>query len=409
MSSKFNDYKIDEYKKAALQSITGPGIFSTDGQEWQHSRNLLKPIFTRAKIDDPAFLEPHADDLVELIKLKSNDVLDLQPLFSSVSLDVMTDFLFGQSARSLHPAKGNDGSKTEAEQFFDAFSYIVKGANGMSSEWGLLGLFLPDPSIKKHKKFMDDYVAGIIDNAIAAKDTKDTKDDPDQRETFLSVIVKDTQDRPRLSAEFLNILLAGRDTIESFLSSLFFTLSQRPDILKNLQEEIDSSGIPINPSISQLNSLHYLRGCLNETQRLYPSAPENDRQANKDTTLPLGGGPDGKSPVFVKKGTVVHYSGFALHRRKDIYGDDAEEFRPERWIDGPDRQGMKVGWHYLPFSKGPRVCVGQAFALMETGYLTVRLVREFDFEAVAKGPWVEQPTIVATVFGGVKVRVTPRK
>lgn len=100
-----------------------------------------------------------------------------------------------------------------------------------------------------------------------------------------------------------------------------------------------------------------------------------------------------------------------MHRRKDLYGDDAEEFRPERWLDGPDgEKGLRVSWEYIPFSGGPRVCIGQQFALMEVSYLTVRLVREFKrIEAVEKGPWVEKATIVATVNGGVKVRVTPRK
>jgi hypothetical protein len=68
----------------------------------------------------------------------------------------------------------------------------------------------------------------------------------------------------------------------------------------------------------------------------------NGRYANKDTTIPTGGGPDGRSPVFVPKGTSVNYSVHMMHRRKDIWGEDADEFRPERW------EGRKPGWEYLP-------------------------------------------------------------
>lgn len=413
LSTKYKDYNIDHNRKAALQSVIGEGIFSTDGQAWQKSHDMLKPTFLRAKIDDPTFLETHADDLMKACLAGGDNVIDLQSLFSSATLDVITEFLFGESARTLDPEKrkSNNGGRTETEKFYDAFSYIVRSFNGADSKYGIFSFFLPDFGFKKNKKIMYAYVDSVIEDAISKEKSSDTKDDSHQRETLLSDIVKSTQDRPRLRAEFLNVLLAGRDTTESFLSSLFFTLSQRPDIFRKLQHEIDSSGIPLTPSFSQLKSLPYLRATLNEVQRLYPAAPENDRQAINDTTLPLGGGSDQKSPVFVKKGAVVHWSIFALHRRKDIYGDDAEEFRPERWLDGLDgKKGLRVTWEYIPFSGGPRVCMGQQFALMEVSYLTVRMVRGFEkIEAVEKRPWVEKPTIVATVNGGVKVRLTPRK
>lgn len=87
--------------------------------------------------------------------------------------------------------------------------------------------------------------------------------------------------------------------------------------------------------------------------RLWPVVPNNARAAIRDTVLPLGGGPDGKSPVFVKKGTTLAYSVYAMHRRQDIYGPDAAEFRPERW------ETIRPGWEYLPFNGGPRICLGR--------------------------------------------------
>ena len=73
--------------------------------------------------------------------------------------------------------------------------------------------------------------------------------------------------------------------------------------------------------------------------------PVNGRYANKDTTLPTGGGPDGKSKIFVPKGSACEYSVHVMHHRKDIWGDNAEEFNPERWGGG-----RKVGWEFLPVS-----------------------------------------------------------
>jgi cytochrome P450 len=68
-----------------------------------------------------------------------------------------------------------------------------------------------------------------------------------------------------------------------------------------------------------------------------------------DTTLPVGGGPDGKSPIFVKKGQIVVYQVYTMQRRTDLYGEDALEFKPERW------ETLRPGWNYLPFNGGPRI------------------------------------------------------
>lgn len=88
--------------------------------------------------------------------------------------------------------------------------------------------------------------------------------------------------------------------------------------------------------------------------RLLPPVPINFRVSTKDTSLPVGGGNNQKSPVYVKKNTIVTYSVYAMHRRKDIWGDDADVFRPERW-----EENAKRGWEFLPFNGGPRICLGR--------------------------------------------------
>lgn len=96
----------------------------------------------------------------------------------------------------------------------------------------------------------------------------------------------------------------------------------------------------------------------NPVLRLQPPVPLNFRVATKDTSLPVGGGADQQSPVYIKKGTMVAYSVYAMHRRTDLWGKDAASFRPERW-----EENAKHGWEYLPFNGGPRICLGRKLCM----------------------------------------------
>lgn len=130
------------------------------------------------------------------------------------------------------------------------------------------------------------------------------------------------------------------------------------------------------PTRAEIKRLHYLDAVLKEGKptrsnpayptdshlavlRLYPSVPINSRLAVRTTTLPTGGGPDGKSPVLVRKGEAVGYCPYAMHRRQDVFGADAATFRPERWLEQDGRLTTTAGFGYLPFNAGPRLCLGR--------------------------------------------------
>lgn len=117
-----------------------------------------------------------------------------------------------------------------------------------------------------------------------------------------------------------------------------------------------------NPHCHKTSKAH--QNITNLALRLFPSVPVNTRTALKTTTLPTGGGPDGLSPVLIRRGENVAYLIYAMHRRKDLYGDDAEEFRPERWEDQSlplYNDATTSTWGYLPFNGGPRVCLGSKY------------------------------------------------
>jgi len=134
--------------------------------------------------------------------------------------------------------------------------------------------------------------------------------------------------------------------------------------------------------------------------RVYPSVFLNARWAVRDTVLPRGGGPDGQSPCFVPKGQKVLIGINANQRRVDIWGLDADVFRPERWAD----ENLRPGLAYTPFSTGPRICLGQQVALTTAGYTLVRLLQACpDIENRDPRPYKEMVKVISDSANGVLV------
>lgn len=99
------------------------------------------------------------------------------------------------------------------------------------------------------------------------------------------------------------------------------------------------------------------------------------RIALRDTVLPTGGGPNGDAPVFVPKGTIVSSAFFKLHRNKDVYGEDVESWRPERW---ENFKISSLAWKFMPFGGGPHACPGQQLALNHVSFVLARFLKAFN-------------------------------
>lgn len=202
----------------------------------------------------------------------------------------------------------------------------------------------------------------------------------DQGYTFLHELASFTRDRKVLRDQLISVLLAGRDTTAATLSWTFYELARHPEVVRKLRREIlDQVGPHRTPTYADLKSMKYLQNVINETLRLYPSVPFNVRAAFKDTTLPRGGGPDGTQPLSVLKETSVGYSVMVMQRRADLYPAVSEKFAdplvfsPERWFTWQPKP-----WQYIPFNGGPRICIGQQFALTEISYVLTRLFQRYE-------------------------------
>jgi cytochrome P450 len=188
-------------------------------------------------------------------------------------------------------------------------------------------------------------------------------------------------------------------------------LVRHPHALERLQAEIaEVMGDQVYMSRAHIRKMTFLQHVLDETLRLYPSVPINLRFAKKATVMPRGGGPDGNAPVLIRKGMSLTYSPYHMHRRKDLWGNDALEFKPERWADPELTEAKWIKWGYLPFNGGPRVCLGKDMALMEASYGLARVIQAFPKLALPPGTKIEPPgtekqalTLVLASGDGCKV------
>ncbi|KAL8729769.1 MAG: hypothetical protein Q9166_004492 [cf. Caloplaca sp. 2 TL-2023] len=226
-------------------------------------------------------------------------------------------------------------------------------------------------------------------------------------QNLLYNMAEQTEDRMALRNEILQALMAAQETTAVLVSNVFFLLSRNPSVWERLRQEALSLRHD-QLEMDVLLNLKYLRNVLNESNfspiglRLYPVFPQMNRVALRDTLLPRGGGPDGKSPIYVRKGTMFDTSFYVLHRQRDIWGDDAEDFMPDRWDSI-----QPSTWEYQPFGGGPRACVGRQKALTEASYVIMRILREFDrIESRDPQEWSGKVQLTAKNANGCMVGLT---
>lgn len=337
---------------------------------WSHRKRLttadtpsrMRPQFARDQVSDLDLEEAHIQDMMQALDVSDKadgwtEQVDIQVLFFRLTLDAATQFLFGQSVGSqiaLIPGKENltkldsdDILSIDFATSFDVSQMALATRGRFADKYWLVNPKGFRSACRDCHKFIDHYVQLALSKDIREKELEEGGEGK-KKYVFLEALAEQTRDPIELRTQLLNILLAGRDTTASLLGWLFLSLSKDPARYKKLRnviiEEFGTYDNPSEISYAKLKSSKYLQYCINESLRLYPVVPINSRYANKDTFIPLGGGVDGQSKIFIPKGSAVDYSVHVMHHRKDIWGEDAEDFNPERW------EGKKVGWEYLPVS-----------------------------------------------------------
>ncbi|KAG9231002.1 cytochrome P450 [Amylocarpus encephaloides] len=402
LSTRFEDFGLGS-RRDGLYPMLGEGIFTQDGMAWKHSRETLRRQFVRMQYQNTKVFDKAVENLISTISSSGNTVVDLQPAFFMYTLTTTTSLIFGEPPDIQGQIEHID---IDQSIFTDSFDYASLISAMRIRLADLHWLYTPS-KFKKACADVKRYAAYFVD--VALKDLAEIGEEAAfNKYPFIIDMYRDLKDASLVRDQLVHVLIAGRDTTACLMSWTIFLLIRHPAALRRLCDEV-TAVLEENEGVTraQINKLPFLRCVLNETTRLYPQLPVNVRVATKTTLLPKGGGPDGQSPVLLPKGTGVGWSTYHMHRQTRIWGLDAEEFRPERWEESLEK---KVGWGFLPFHGGPRICLGKDFALMEASYGIVRLLQAFpnirlppDIAIEATGQEKQSLTLVVSSFDGCKV------
>ncbi|TLD20553.1 hypothetical protein PspLS_08711 [Pyricularia sp. CBS 133598] len=406
LSSHFKDFSNGDLRSKSVAPLLGRGILAADGEEWHRQRALIRPSFVRTQVTDLSVFERHATQLIDAIERQGYSV-DAQHLVEQMILDANMEYFFGESTGLL-----TGRASTSALALNDALDYALEGVI-YRLRLGKLMFLHRDPKFWKACKTVHAFADHYVNRALKLKEmdlkpegSVDTEGQKPQRYVLLNEMARDTDDPALLRDEIVTIVMAARDTTSATISFALYMLARRPDVWNKLRANvIDHYVSPM--TFTTLEDMKYVKWVVAETLRLFPPIANNGRMAVRDTVFPVGGGPDGKAPLLVTKGSTVLFSVFAMQRRTDLWGDDAEEFKPERWDPESGDKG-RHGWEYLPFLGGPRICPGQKFALTQISHVLARLAYKFErIENLDPREWREQWTLSVAPKDGVKVKFVP--
>lgn len=288
--------------------------------------------------------------------------------FRCVTVDIITEYAFAKSLKLVETSDDEFGS-----EFHGAFDAAVDGVldalfNQCHFKFGQL---LPKAVIQ----FMAPTAMSIfnlLDESAACWEAY--KASPKRDIPVIFDELKHLNNDEWIIAEAMDVLVAGSDTTTFTLVVGVYHICKNPAIKKKLREALEAA-IPDAgqvPNLQLLESIEYLTACVNESLRHAMPVP-----GRLPRVVPQGEAPlmvDGKE---IPAGTVVGMSAYTMHYSEELWGSDAREFRPERWI-GEEGKGLDA--FFVPFSKGARSCIGQNLARSEIRMMLAMLYRSFDLE-----------------------------
>jgi len=375
----------------AVRIVLGNGLLTSSGPFWRRQRRITQPAFSGESVArfGPIFARMAAEcaDLWEEAATDGRTV-DAGADMMKATLRGVAEALFG------------DDLAASADEINRVFPVILDCLAARGSSPIRPPLWLPTANNRRLRPALaalDRVVEGLIaerrrrlavgDGADAARDLLTTLMAARDEETGESM--SDTQ----LRDEVMTLLIAGHETTANMLSWLWVLLDGHPDEQERLRAELLAATGGRPPTVADVGALPRLKAAILETLRLYPPVWMFSRRAI---------GPDRLAGTPVAAGDLVVFCPWALHRLPELWSDP-EAFRPERFLSGGDEQHHKFA--YLPFSAGPRVCLGNTFAIIESQIIVGTILSRFRVRLADAAPVDPLPRVTLRTSRPVELRI----
>jgi cytochrome P450 len=379
------DYDKSSLQRNLFRPLVGKGLLTSEGQLHQQQRKLMAPAF------QPRRLVSYADTMVDYAVKTRQDwaegaVLDLDAEMMRLTMSVVSKVLLDIEISDVAATR-------EIRAALEiGLRWIKYATTGLFP----LPLFVPTPrnlQAQKALKLVRGRIQAMIDERRA-----NLTDQGDLLSVLL--LAQDEEGRGMSDRQVLDeaatIFLAGHETTAHALTWSFYLLTRHPEIYARMLAELDAVLGERIPTYNDLTHLPYTLQVLKEALRLYPPSSIIFRRALRATEI-------GDYPI--PKGALVIFSQQVLHRRSDNF-PDPERFDPERFTS--ENEARLHRHAYLPFGAGPRICIGNHFALMEGHLLMATLSQKVRLELLNDTP--VEPELVVTLRpkSEIKVRVVCR-
>ena len=355
--------KNDKFEKAqllrdAVGAFLGKGLLTNEGESWKRQRKLVQPAFHFQRIE--AYGTAMAEETTRTIAhWRDGETRDVSHDMMAITLYIVNRTLFNADVHG------------QADHVGELMHVLLEGANEVINNTETWFEKITRIKHRRQEQAIAD-LKRIVDEIIREHQAKggDTGD-------LLSMLLaaRDEEGQPmseaQLRDEVITLFVAGHETTANAVTWALYLLSQHTDVECKLRSELAQlHGKP--PTVRDLQRLPYLEQVIKESMRLYPPAGGATRQPIED--LELGG-------YRVRKGDMIAISSYAMHRNPQFF-PDPERFDPERF--SPEREAQTPKYAYLPFGAGPRVCIGNVFALMESRIILATILQRWTL-ALAPG------------------------
>ncbi|MEM1123060.1 MAG: cytochrome P450, partial [Bacteroidota bacterium] len=352
------------YKKGqsydVLKLILGNGLVTSNGQFWQKQRRLAQP----------AFHKKHLEDMFTVMGVTARAYLDKLERKRGSEVDIAREMM-EVTAKIALKALFSDNSEEDMNAVYESMTEAQRYVSDLLNNPYARYLYALTGRKKRFKEDME-VLNQVVLNSIA-KRRKSKQKYPDLLQMMMDATYEDSNDQMddnQLRDEMVTMFSAGHETSANGLAWTLHILAKRPDIVVKMRQEIKTVCGDQLPSFQQLRQLTYVRQVIDEGMRLYPPVWGVSRTAIAE---------DEYRGVKIAKDDIIFCLIYNAHRREDLF-ENATTFDPDRFAAGKIKELPKMS--YLPFGGGPRLCIGNVFALMEMQLILTGLLQRFDFELI---------------------------